>query len=106
MAHTLENIDGAGSAVPVRVLGSFVPMSVVKVNISGTTTSETITLAQYGRIFAVIPTVYSSGNNIATTDIDVVISGNTITLSDGSTFNLDAAGQSIYLLVFGAPKLA
>lgn len=106
MAFTITNLDGSASTIPVRVIGSFSPFTMIQVSISGTTTSETITLAQYGKIFAVIPVVYSSGNNFANSDIDVVISGNTITLSDGSTFNLDAAGQSIYLLVFGSPKMA
>lgn len=46
--------------------------------------------------------VLDSGNNVSTSDIDVTFSGTTVTLADGSSYNLQAT-DTIILTVHGVP---
>jgi hypothetical protein len=75
-----------------------------KVTISGTTTTESIKIPGLSAIHGAIVQVLDSGNNVVTTDADVTWSGNSLTIADGSTFNLDAASQAIYAIVWGKPR--
>jgi len=105
MANAITAWDGRTGPRPVEATGSMLPLILAKITISGTTTSEAITLPQLAQIKGVIVQVLDSGNNVVTTDIDVTWSNNVLTLADGLTFNLDAAGQNIYVAVWGTAKL-
>lgn len=105
MANTVTQWDGKTGKSPLPAIGQFLPVVAAKVTISGTTTSEAITFPAFSSIRGVIVQVLDIGNNVATTDIDVTWSGNTVTLADGSTFNLDASGHTIYMVVWGEAKL-
>lgn len=104
MAYSATGWDGQAIR-PLPSVGHFIPMVAMKVTISGTTTSEAITIPQLTTIKGVIVQVLDSGNNVATTDADITWSGNVLTIADGSTFNLDAAGHAIYILAWGLAKL-
>lgn len=105
MAHAVTQWDGKTGKSPLPAIGQFLPVVAAKVTISVTTTSEAITFPAFSTIRGVIVQVLDSGNNVATTDIDVTWTGSTITLANGSTFDLDASGHAIYLLVWGDAKL-
>lgn len=105
MANAVTQWDGKTGKSPLPAIGQFIPVVAAKVTISGTTTSEAIAFPTFSTIRGVMVQVLDSGNNVATTDIDVTWSGSTVTLADGTTFNLDAAGHTIYILVWGDAKL-
>jgi hypothetical protein len=101
MAYAITGFNGRAPDRLVEVIGTMVPLVLAKVTISGTTTSEAVVITQLATIRGAIVQVLDSGDRVATSDIDVTWSGNTLTLADGGTFNLDAAGQSIYIAVWG-----
>lgn len=105
MAHAVTSWDGRTGPRPVEATGSMLPLVLGLVTVSGTTTSEAVVFPQLTNIKGALVQVLDSGNNVATSDIDVTWSGNTLTLADGSTFNLDAAGHNIYVAVWGTSKL-
>lgn len=104
MANIVTGWDGKTPPGLAPSIGSYVPIILFKVTISGTTTSEDLTFAGLSVIHGAIIQVLDSGNNVATTDADVTWSGNVLTLADGSTFNLDASGHNIYGVVWGKAK--
>jgi len=104
MANAVTGFDGKTPAGLVPTIGIFMPVVLFKATISGTTTSEALTFAQLSVIDGALIQVLDSGNNVATTDIDVTWSGNVLTLADGSTFNLDASGHNIYGVVWGKAR--
>lgn len=104
MANAVTGFNGAAPAGLLPAIGAFMPIIMFKVTISGTTTSEAITFAGLAAIHGAIIQVLDSGNNVATTDVDVTWSGNVLTLADGSTFNLDASGHNIYGVVWGKAR--
>jgi archaellum component FlaF (FlaF/FlaG flagellin family) len=46
--------------------------------------------------------IYDSGNNVATSDVDVTFDGTTVTIADGSSYNLQAT-DTIIITVHGTP---
>jgi len=104
MAIAALGFDGTSPPKMVPALGSFVPACLFSATVSGTTTSEAVTFPNLVTIKGAIIQVLDSGNNSVTTDIDVTWSGNILTLADGSTFNLDAASQVIYGVVWGTAR--
>ncbi|MFQ5641791.1 MAG: hypothetical protein ACE5IR_27770 [bacterium] len=104
MANTVVGFDGNSPPKLLEVIGSFPSASVIKVTISGTTTSEDVVIPSLSTIRGAVVTVLDSGNNVATSDIDVTWSGNTLTLADGASFNLDASGHAIYAVVWGSAR--
>lgn len=101
MANVVVGFDNRTPPKLLEVIGSFPSASVIKVTISGTTTSEDIAIPGLSTIHGAIVTVLDSGDRAATSDIDVTWSGNVLTLADGGSFNLDATGHAIYALVWG-----
>lgn len=104
MANTVVGFDGNSPPKLLEVIGSFPSASVIKVTISGTTTSEDVVIPSLSTIRGAVVMVLDSGNNVATSDIDVTWSGNTLTLADGASFNLDASGHAIYAVVWGSAR--
>jgi hypothetical protein len=105
MAYTLTGYDGRGVARPLQNIGQFAPVVAFKVTISGTTTSEAIKVPGLSSIHGAIVQVLDSSDGVATTDAIITWSGNTLTIADGgATFNLDAAGHKIYVIVWGKPR--
>ncbi len=101
MSNVVVGFDGKTPPKLLEVIGSFPSASVIKVTISGTTTSEDVVVPGLSKILGVLITVLDSGDRVATSDIDVTWSRNVLTLADGGTFNLDATGHAIYALVWG-----
>jgi len=104
MANTVVGFNGKSPPELLPALGSYVPIIPFKATISGVTTSENISFPQLRAIRGAMVQVLDSGNNVATSDIDVTFSTNVLTLADGATFNLDAANQTIYGVVWGDAK--
>lgn len=108
MAITVTAFDNATTvALNVPTIGSFTPSSMVKAVVSGTTTSETITFPNISVISGwIVQARTDSTGADATADLKATVSGNVMTLSDGAaTFNLDAAGQTLYIIVWGKPRV-
>lgn len=105
MAYAITSFDGRAIPALIPTLGSFLPVVGFKVTISGTTTSEAIKIPNLGIIYGAIVQVIDTNGRVATSDIAVSWSGNTLTLADGSSFNLDAAGHSIYVVAWGKAKV-
>lgn len=104
MANTVVGFDNNSPPKLLEVIGSFPSASVIKVTISGTTTTEDIVIPGLSTIRGAVVQALDSGNRVVTTDIDVTWSGNVLTLADGGTFNLDASDQVIYALVWGSAR--
>ncbi|RMG04686.1 MAG: hypothetical protein D6726_02910 [Nitrospirae bacterium] len=103
---TVTNYDGDARPGVVEVLGQFAPIACFKVVPSSSEASAgtlSVTITQLVRITGAMVQVLDSGNNVATSDIDVTWSGNVLTLANGSSFSL-AATQNIYCVVWGIPK--
>ena len=105
MANAVTQWDGKVGKNPLPAIGSFLPVIACKVTISGTTTSEAITVPALTTIRGAHVQVRDTNDKAATSDIAVTWSGNVLTLADGSSFNLDASGHKIYVLVWGEAKL-
>lgn len=104
MANSVVGFDGNSPPKLLPAIGSYLPVIAFKVTISGTTTTENIPFPFLSTIKGAIIQVLDSGDNVATTDIDVTWSGNILTLADGATFNLDASGHNIYGVVWGTAR--
>jgi hypothetical protein len=101
MAVVVTPIGGEGLS-PMAIIGSLLPMVVVKVTgADGEGTSADIVIPGFETIEAVLAFCFDSGNNQTITDADITWSGNTVTIADGSTFDLSAVGATLYLLVIG-----
>jgi len=89
------------------IVGSYMPIQCFTVTPSAAEESANTMDIELARWFHAISGIVSvvvldSGNNIVTLDADITISGTTVTIADGSSFNLVAA-STIYLTVFGTP---
>lgn len=75
---------------------------VIKIDATAVTgTSCAVTANHVKTIDSVIAMELNSGNNITSSDMDITWSGNTITIADGSSYDLSATGDNITLFVFG-----
>jgi len=88
-------------------IGQYVPGQMFVVTPSSAEESANTLSVDLSRYFHTIKgvqiTILDSGNNVATSDVDVTWSGTTVTIADGSSYNLEAT-DTIYLTVFGTPK--
>ena len=98
-----------GTVTPGKgyIVGSYMPIQVFKVAPSSaeeTANTMDVDLARWFRTIEGIQNilVLDSGNNVSTSDVDVTISGTTVTIADGSSYDL-AATDTIYLTVYGVP---
>src|SRR5574341_282968 len=101
MANTVTGFNNRTPAGLVEIVGTFAPVIAFRATVSGTTTTEGLVFPGLALIRGAVVQVLDSGNNVATTDADITWSGNTLTIADGSTFNLDASGHVIYGFVWG-----
>ena len=87
-----------------EVVGNYIKdMASVKVTTLGTT-SLAVPINQMHSVTDVISIViYDSGGNVVTSDVDVTVSGNTVTVADGSSFSLTDT-YVLYLTVAGIRK--
>jgi hypothetical protein len=103
MANTILSHDGKFvAAVQALAVGSALPIVAFTVSVTGTTTSEDITVQGLRVVRGVILQVRDTGNNVVTSDVDVTFSGNVITIADGASFNLDATAVTIDVIAWGS----
>ena len=105
MANTVTGYDGKSPPKLARAIGSVTPMIPFSVTVSGTTTSEAVTFSQLTTIRGWVVQNIDTSDEVSTADATVTASGNVLTIADGgSTFDLDASGNTIYGFVWGDPK--
>ena len=109
MANTVVGWDGGSSANLVRVIGKFTTLAVAEIDVSGTSTSETVTFPQLQTILGIIGlTVRTKSSGAIRTNVamSATWSGNVLTLGETGGFDIDADECLIDVLVWGQAKLA
>ena len=108
MANTVVGIDGGSLARLVPVIGKFTQLAVAEIDVSGTSTSETVTFPQLQTILGVLGlTVRTKSTGAIRTNIGLTAtwSGNVLTLGESGAFDIDADECLIDVLVWGQGKL-
>jgi len=89
------------------VIGSYMPMQVFKITPSAaedTATTLTVDLSRYFKTILGIVSIciIDTNGKVDTQDVAVSISGTSVTIADGSSYDLTST-DTIYLTVYGTP---
>lgn len=85
---------------PIMVIGSLVPVVVVRVTSPGTS-SVAVAIPGLSKVTDAVVQILDSGDNIVTADADITFSGNIITIADGATYTM-ANTDTIRIIAWNA----
>lgn len=86
----------------IENVGQFSSMVGIK-RTSPTATTHTETLRDLNSVDGWIVQIYDSGNRVKTSDADITVSGNVMTIAAGGTFTL-LATDIIHIMAWGSPN--
>jgi hypothetical protein len=104
---TITNYRGGSDAAIVEILGTFGPFAMLKAVPSSTEdTAEalSVTIPNLSVIKGAIVQCLDSGNNVATSDLDITWTGNVLTLAAGTTFSDITVNHAFYIFAWGVPR--